>query len=420
MSKKSLVSVIAVSALVFALLSACSKGASSGGETWKIGALYPQTGNLAVLGNEALMGAEIAVEMVNEEGGVNGKKIELVKADVTDPQKATTEARRLIQQEKVGLLIGTYGSSIMLANAAVANQHGVVYWEGSAVADALTEQGYEYVFRTNDNTSAMAYAMVDVIPGLVAEKLGKNPEDLKVALVYEDSSFGAAIADIVQKRAQEKNINIVFVEDYSASTTDLSSIVLKLKNLDHDVLLLSQYFNDAILFWKQSRENDYNPKIVVASGTGQTTPDFYNGVGKDAEGILVADVSFRINPDALNEEAKEMLREFEERYKAKAGKEPASHSVRQFVSMYTLFKKVLPRAGSLDGDKIREAALSLDEPYGSTPFGFGIKYAENGQNERMFNTIQQWQNGELITVWPKEYALKEPIMLPLPEWKDRQ
>lgn len=177
---------------------------------------------------------------------------------------------------------------------------------------------------------------------------------------------------------------------------------------------------DAILFWKQSRENDYNPKIVVASGTGQTTPDFYNGVGKDAEGILVADVSFRINPDALNEEAKEMLREFEERYKAKAGKEPASHSVRQFVSMYTLFKKVLPRAGSLDGDKIREAALSLDEPYGSTPFGFGIKYAENGQNERMFNTIQQWQNGELITVWPKEYALKEPIMLPLPEWKDRQ
>jgi branched-chain amino acid transport system substrate-binding protein len=422
MSKKIMLNFLTLFSIVMLVLSGCastSSGGSSKGETWKIGALYPLSGNLAVLGNEALMGAEIAAEMVNEAGGFDGKKFEIIKTDVTDPQKATTEAKRLVNQKGVDLLIGTYGSSIMLANAGVANQNKIIYWEGGAVSDALTTQGYQYVFRTNDNTSAMANAMVDGIPDLVASKLNKSVEDVKVALVYEDSSFGAAIADLVQKRAKEKNINITFKEDYSASTSDLSSLVLKLKNEEHDVLLLSQYFNDAILFWKQAREKDYNPNIVIASGTGQTTPDFYNGVGKDADGILVADVSTEINQDSLTDEAKSMLVEFEKRYKEKTGKIPASHSVRNFISMHTLFTKVIPKAGSLDAKKIREAALSIDEPLGSTPLGFGIKFGKDGQNERIFNTIQQWQNGELVTVWPKEFAKTEATMLPLPEWKDR-
>jgi branched-chain amino acid transport system substrate-binding protein len=114
-----------------------------------------------------------------------------------------------------------------------------------------------------------------------------------------------------------------------------------------------------------------------------------------------------------------MLEEFEKRYKEKTGKIPASHSVRNFISMHTLFTKVVPKAGSLDAKKVREAALSIDEPLGSTPLGFGIKFGEDGQNERIFNTIQQWQNGELVTVWPKDFAKTEAIMLPLPEWKNR-
>jgi branched-chain amino acid transport system substrate-binding protein len=410
--------------LLFLAAGCSSSGSSSGGSsksgTWKIGALYPLSGNLAVLGNEALTGAEIALEMANEKGGFDGKKFELVKTDVTDPQKATTEARRLVKQENAQMLIGTYGSSIMLANAAVADQNKVIYWEGGAVSDDLVKQGYKYAFRTNDNTSAMATAMIDGIPDLAGKTLNKPVQELNVALVYEDSAFGKAIASVAQSRAKEKGVNISFVESYSASNSDYSSLVLKLQNKKPDVLLLSQYFNDAILFWKQARENNFNPKIVIASGTGQTTPDFYKGVGSDADGILVADVSSEINQSTLTEEAKNMLTEFNKRYKEKTGKNPASHSIRNFISMHTLFEKVIPKAGSLDADKIRQAALSLDEPLGSTPLAFGIKFGEDGQNERIFNTIQQWQKGELITVWPKEYAKKDPISLPLPEWKDRK
>jgi branched-chain amino acid transport system substrate-binding protein len=101
------------------------------------------------------------------------------------------------------------------------------------------------------------------------------------------------------------------------------------------------------------------------------------------------------------------------------GKEPASHATRHFSSMSVLLGKILPKAGSLDPDKIREAALSLDEPLGSTILGFGIKFGEDGQNTRAFNVILQWQGENLVTVWPERFATAKPIMIPLPSWADR-
>src|SRR5690349_22709424 len=102
-------------AATIALATAFATTASA--EDWKIGALFPLSGGLSVLGTEALAGDEIAVEMVNEKGGVNGQKVVLVKADVTSPSNATNEARRLVTREGVKFLTGTYGSSISLAIA---------------------------------------------------------------------------------------------------------------------------------------------------------------------------------------------------------------------------------------------------------------------------------------------------------------
>jgi branched-chain amino acid transport system substrate-binding protein len=81
--------------------------------------------------------------------------------------------------------------------------------------------------------------------------------------------------------------------------------------------------------------------------------------------------------------------------------------------------KVLPKAGSFDPDKLKAAVMSLDEPIGSTILGFGIKFADSGQNTRSFNVILQWQKGELVTVWPARFATAAPIMVPLPTWAER-
>jgi branched-chain amino acid transport system substrate-binding protein len=398
-----------------AMLAALSTAASA--EDWKIGALFPLSGGLSVLGTEALAGSEIAVDMVNEKGGVNGQKVVLIKADATSPANATNEARRLVTREGVKFLTGTYGSSISLAIAAVGNQFKVPYWEGAAVSDELTQRGYGYVFRLNDNATAMAAGLVQAVDEIFAPKLGKEVKTLKIAIIHEDSAFGTSIAKDFEAQMKEKGVALAALEPYAANTQDLSPLVLRLKELNPDVLVATQYFNDAVLFWRQARNASYKPKYFVAIGAGQSTPDYRKGVGEDAEGVLIADVpSAGVKADALVPEAAELQKEFIKRYKEKMGKDPASHSTRHFSAMHVLLTKVLPKAGSFDPDKIKAAVMALDEPIGSTILGFGIKFAPEGQNSRSFNVILQWQKGELVTVWPQRFATVAPIMVPLPDW----
>src|SRR5689334_5507760 len=187
-----------------AMLAALSTAASA--EDWKIGALFPLSGGLSVLGTEALAGSEIAVDMVNEKGGVNGQKVVLIKADATSPANATNEARRLVTREGVKFLTGTYGSSISLAIAAVGNQFKVPYWEGAAVSDELTQRGYGYVFRLNDNATAMAAGLVQAVDEIFAPKLGKEMKALKIAIIHEDSAFGTSIAKDFEAQIKEKGV----------------------------------------------------------------------------------------------------------------------------------------------------------------------------------------------------------------------
>src|SRR6266446_5895782 len=120
--------VLVAAMALLAVLGSAFASTSARAQDWKIGALFPLSGGLSVLGTEALAGDEIAVDMVNEKGGVNGQKVVLVKADATSPANATNEARRLVTREGVKFLTGTYGSSISLAIAAVGNQFKVPYW----------------------------------------------------------------------------------------------------------------------------------------------------------------------------------------------------------------------------------------------------------------------------------------------------
>ena len=390
-------------------------------EELHIGALFPLSGPLSVLGTEALAGAQIGVDLINERGGALGQKVVLETADATSPANATNEARRLINRSGLKLLVGCYGSAISLAIAAAANQLKVPYFEGSAVADDLTQRGYRYVFRLNDNAQAMAAAQVQAIEDLFAPKIGKPLGQLKIAVIHEDGAFGTSIARDFTEQLKAKGATNVSVQPYSANSQDLSSLALRLKGENPDVLAATQYFNDAVLFWRQARNAGYNPGYFIAIGAGQATPDYRKGVGTDGDGVLLADVpSAGVKPEALTPEARADQAEFIKRYRAKLGKDPASHATRHFSSMSVLLGKILPKAGSLDPEGIRAAALSLDEPLGSTILGFGIKFGEDGQNTRAFNVILQWQGGELKTVWPERFATAKPIMLPLPDWSDRK
>lgn len=398
-------------------------GAANAADPLKIGVLFPLSGPMALIGNEAYQAAEVARDMVNERGGVLGRKVEYAVSDAPDPKAANAEATRLIIREKVPLIAGSYASSLSLAASEVAEREGVMYWETIAVADKITKRDYKNIVRLTFNASMMGETAADFARELAA-KLGKDPKALRVAVVSEDSEFGQSVGDAAAARVKSIGLNLVANERYSRTVTDLSSLVLKLKSNEPDALIVTSYLNDGVLFWRQVRELDLNVGAMIGIGTGFALPDFLTASGKNAEGIFDVDAPSSPNVAALPPATQKLYAEFMEKFRAKAKREPGPLALISFGGFWTLFTEVIPKAGSTNLDALRKAAYALDMPEGSLLTGAGVKLkplgdADQGQNTRAKPSLMQWQNGKLQVVWPKAIAGAEMTAVPLPKWSSR-
>jgi branched-chain amino acid transport system substrate-binding protein len=134
----------------------------------KVGALFPFSGGLALLGDESYRGLEIAVEERNAAGGVKGRQIQIMRGDAVDPNQAVGEARRLTSVERVTCVFGTFSSSLCLAATQVTELAQIPYFELGAISDPITERGFKNVFRTNATASGFARMMVDSVRDAVA------------------------------------------------------------------------------------------------------------------------------------------------------------------------------------------------------------------------------------------------------------
>lgn len=397
--------------LVGSILSGCAKNQASS-EPIKVGTLFPRSGNIAMLGEQAWRGADIARQIVNEAGGVNGRPIEFVDADAPTSQAAATEAERLISQQGVKVIIGSLTSGNALAASAVTERNGVVLWETSGISDEITKKGYQYLFRTCDRGSDRGRAGMRVIADAVAAQLNIPASQLKIALVNEDSSYGEAQVAGAKEEAAKLGLNIVAQEAYSSSATDLSALVLRLKNVAPDVIFAVGYINDATLFWNQAHQYGLSVKALVGGGAGYTDPQFAVVEGKNADGVLAIDMPTGIDSSKLSPENKELADKFRSMYLEQYGgdKVPLSAEV-VFTGTYTLLHDVLPAAGSDDPDKIVAAAKAIDVP--ETIMGWSVKFDETGQNTGAQPVVYQWMNGTLSLVWPEKWATKAIEGLPL-------
>ncbi|GEK34725.1 ABC transporter substrate-binding protein [Kurthia sibirica] len=411
MKKFFLLSIAVMSILI---LVACGKSddakKSEGGkkEAIKIGALYPKTGPLALLGTESLRGAQVAVDEVNAKGGIDGQKIDLITTDAGDPNAATSEATRLITKEKIDLLIGSFSSSISLPASEVAERQGALFVEFGAVADAVTERGYQSILRVNPRSSDGLIIQLEFMEKVIAEQLKKELKDVRIAMVYEDSAFGTTGAEIFLSVAKKRGFNIVSEQPYSATSNDLSSIIIKLKESKPELVLATSYIADAILLTNQAEELGYKMPILLGGGGGHPLKDYEKAVGPLAQGVF----STVLPEYQLNKDFTEGLQEYIDAYKKKFGTEPQSgHSMANYVGMKVLIEAIT-NAKSKEPKKVREAAMKLDIPKGKTANGWGVKFDEKtGQNTRSDIYITQWIDKELLTVYPKDVAVQEMIWM---------
>ncbi|NIM97916.1 MAG: ABC transporter substrate-binding protein [candidate division Zixibacteria bacterium] len=387
-------------------------------EVLKIGALFPMTGDLSRLGIDSFQGAELARIVQNEMGGLLGKKIVFVRGDAVTPKAAMTEAERLITIEGVDIILGTYSSSRSYAASEVAEKYGKIYWEQGAVSNKITERGLKNLFRLCPKSSQYAeFAMNFVVKG-VCPKIAIDPKKLRLAVVFEDSLYGTTTGEFVLKQCEKLGINMVASESYSAKATDLSSLVMKLKDAKPDVLVGTQYLTDGILFWRQAKELNFNVKAFVGTGGGPSMYDYGDALGDDATGVI--DTSFCPPSDTVNRNYAPGVEEFLKKYRQVFKQEITSVYPPINYTHSMVLWDVIKRAGSTDPKAVRKAAFQTDIPDQTTVTGYGIKFDSTGQNIRARVILEQWQDRKLYPVWPPQAASPgREAILPMPKWEER-
>lgn len=436
---KRVTSLVMILMFLLVFVGGCGGGqtdtAKEGDIVINVGVIEPLTGSMAPLGNAEFEAIKMAIEMINEKGGVMGKyPISYESADSqSDPGIGASEAERLITTKGVPVIMGSYSSAIAMSISEVTERNKTVLWEMSGCADDVTSRGYVWTFRNEANASAWGAESVEFLvkqEAQIKEELGKDLKDLNVCIVHEDGPYGTAVAAGSEATAEKYGLNVVMNEAYSAKSVDLSSIIMKLKSANPDVLLLTSYVNDAILFNRQAKELGFKVPILITHSGGHSVQAFADGVGKDANFMLTVDpVPCNPNLDGFSDENAALYEEFVKRWTEKFGNPPYHHvEHRQFAQTMLFFNTIVPAAieksGAFTPDAIAEAIRSTNIEAQDSLMGCGAEFStpekpfvdpwlgntHTGQNIKATAFINQYFDGTLNCVWPEQFANKEAVL----------
>ena len=397
----------------------------------KIGVIYDYTGPLAAGGSSLhALGAKIMIDYFNSIGGVEGYKINAIYADAqSKPEIAINEAVRLIEQEKVDMLMGFYSSAQCVPVSAKVDAMKKFMWITTCISPAVLKgRNLENVFRIQPHGGMFGTTSPDFVAHYAKKKLGIDPSKLKVAIIHEDGPYGSGVAGGNEAGSKKHGFKIVLKEGYAATSPDLSSLVTKLKRKRPDVIFHTGYNPDITLFLRQSRELGLRWKALIGHGAGYGVPDkLYEAFGNDANYIYNVDpVSiWLIDPKTLTSGLGKITEMVGKEYKLAQPdvKTFSAHVGMAASNVYTFFDDVLPRAikkyGGISAEALRKASSDTDIPVGGTLMGYGVKFQPKGadmagQNERAFPVVVQYIDGKAKIAWPTPLQTVDPV-LPLPK-----
>lgn len=307
---RKILSVLTVSFLSLFVLVGCD-GGSSDSDTIRVGVNYGTTGPYATYGTSSVDGTKLAVEEINNNGGINGKKIELVEMDnKSDTNEAVNIATKLTTEENVVLTLGPEVSGNTKAAISVANKNKVPLISPSATDDqvtvnkdgSVTEYGYKMCF--NDSYQGKALAQYAIQQGKTR------------AVIYGDSSsdYSKGLTKAFKEAFEKEGGVIVASENYVEGDTDFNAALTNIKGKDFDVLFIPGYYNEAGLIIKQARTQGIDAMILGADGFD--SPKLIELAGSDALSNVYYTTHFSVAEDNKD------IDTFIANYEKKFGKEP--------------------------------------------------------------------------------------------------
>jgi branched-chain amino acid transport system substrate-binding protein len=392
----------------------------------RIGVIYPLTGPLAASGAEMRDALELAADIVNNgakgipelpfaAGGalanLKGAKIKLVFADHQgNPQVGASEAERLINQEKVVALMGSYNSNVTQTASQVAERYKIPFLNAESSSATLTTRGFKYFFRTTPHDGLFVQNAFEFLKDV---ETSKHLKVTTVATLAENTLFGNEAAKLQAKFATDNGYTLVKQVSYPAKTTQLTSEVQTLKAANPQVLLQSSY-SEAILSMKTYKELGYLPEMLLANDAGFADTEFIRTLGKDADYVISREVW------ALDiGEKKPLIKKVDDLFKSRYKIDLTGNSARSFTGLLVL-ADAINRAGSTDAEAIRAALAATNMPADKLIMPWkGVKFDATGQNTLGAGILVQVRDGQYHTVWPFELASRE-IVWPMPKWDARK
>jgi branched-chain amino acid transport system substrate-binding protein len=388
--------------------------------TVKIGVIWPLTGNAGAAGQAAKAGAEVVADIVNnahpELGNIplaksaglpnlGGAKLELIFTDHQgNPSLAQQLATRLITQDKVNALLGSYQSSCSFTATAVAERYGIPFMVGASAAANITGRGFKFVFRGTPIASDYARTYMRFFADMKKEgkKIGS------IAVVNENTDYGTSVANAIVAEAKKANIRVAIRIPYSASTTDVSAQVLQLKQAKPDVVIFISYTSDAILYMRTMKNLNYKPPMVIGDDTGFSDPSFIPAVADIAQGAMNRSAWAIGKPGSVTAKINAL-------YKKRTGRDLDDTSARAMQSFFALVDAI-NRAGSTDPEKIRVALTKTDLKGDQIMMGYqGVKFDKTGQNILAATYLIQLHGKKYDLVWPAKAATAK-LQWPMAGW----
>ncbi|MGC8949443.1 MAG: ABC transporter substrate-binding protein [Thermoprotei archaeon] len=313
----------------------------------KIGLIAPLTGPLSYGGNDMKQGAILAVEEINSKGGIKvGNtyyKIQLiVEDDEGNPTKATQVVQKLITQDNVFAIVGSYSSSVTLAVQPIIMENKRILVVPVAVATKITDAGYKYTFRVCANQKMQTTQNAEFVYNLLHPKT--------FALLLENSDYGREGGQIWASVMMSKGVIKVAEEYFLIGSTDFYSQLSKIKAADPDVIFVVASTNDAANILKQAKEIGLKKQFVMLGGVAQD--EFLMLAGDAALGLV--HVSY-FEASSPRPKAQEFVKAFKEKW----GRPPAMYAAGTYDAIYAL-KYAIEKAGKIDPDAVAEAMRTLD------------------------------------------------------------
>jgi branched-chain amino acid transport system substrate-binding protein len=382
---------------------ACQSSKGPGGNTFKVGVITSLTGSNAAFGQAHKNGYTIALEEINAKGGLLGKQIELdYYNDQSRPDQAVQGVSKLVDQDRVPIVLGAYSSESTRAIVPVMTQKQIPLMIPTSVADNVMESNSPWIFRICAGSGSYATATLDFL------KNNGNPK--KLAIVAENTNFGQANTKSMTEAAKAAGLDVVDSESYQASSPDYKSLLQRVKGKNPEVIYFASYLLDASTLMRQSEQLDLNPKYYTSAGTGFAAAEFPTtdkGAGKFAE------YTFSVSQWLPSAKWKGS-QEFDQKYFKLAGSHPAYHAMEAYAVLLVA-AAAINNAKSDQAQAIRDAIRQVD--LAETPFG-PVKFDAHGQNQHPV-LITQVQGGQYKVVWPLDAADSKPI-IPAPPWSKRQ